>query len=232
MANRRKGIRSAFFRDAVRLKKDPLRQHLSGICELSQAQTTILLKHLPAIFSGATGRDKARATQTLAETVGGDAEHILQIVSVLEFLADQWDVYEDRAEDVLCDIREVGLLPETKAQCARIERFLKRFFRFLEKDSERRRRQRATSSVLPFLLRVDSAVDYRAVFQTAFNWSEDDPNRYSPSCQEVVPVILLKFVLSGNDHPIIFQCEPRDLEMTIGRLRAVQREYQKSQMLF
>ncbi len=224
-----KKLQSRLFRNAATLK-EKFYEHLSVVWDLSPTKQTKLLKHLPKIVQSSTMQEREILEQDAVKAVGGDARKASQAINVLEYLAAQWNPFSDSVNDVLKDVQKLDLFPEDATKKDAAENFLRKYFKFLEEDSGRRKKQGFAGGTLPSLRGVDAIIDYRVVVDSDFDWQKDNPTKYQPSCSTTVPVIIVRITRDEGD-PLIFQCEPEELEMLVRQFQATLKEYQKSKNL-
>lgn len=224
-----KKLKSWLFRDAAAVKKE-FHEHLMIVWDLSPSIQGKLLRHLPGIVQARIERETAILQQAAVKSVGGDAEKVLKAISLMRFFAAQWDPFRDSAAEVLEDIKNLGLLPKDSKKKESANKFLQKYFAFLEEDAQRRRKKVFAGSTLPSLQGFDAVIDHRVVVESDFDWQKDDPAKYKPSCSTTVPVIIVRIKRDEGD-PLIFQCEPEDLEMLVRQFQATLKEYQKSKSL-
>jgi len=224
-----KKLQSKLFRNAATLE-EKFYEHLSALWDLSPTKQTKLLKHLPKIVQSSTAQERQILEQDAVKALGGDATKASQTIRVLEFFAAQWNPFRDSVNDVLKDVQKLGLFPDDATKRNAAENFLRKYFKFLEEDSGRRKKKVFAGGTLPSLRSVDAIIDYRVVVDSNFDWQKDNPAKYQPSCSTTVPVIIVRITRDEGD-PLIFQCEPEEIEMLIRQFQATLKEYQKSKNL-
>lgn len=213
-------MRSQLFRGYVALKPK-FREDLSLLWDLSPDQRETILARIQAVFVADVERDRLTATESLVADLGGDAGKCLTAVSVLGFLHEQWDVAMDNAEQMMSDLLDLELIPETDEAVT----FMRRFAALLETDARGRKGRAVAASVLRNLVRLDTVVDHRAVIEgEPYSWTDPKVEDYQPVVQELVAVAILRIVLSGEGEDAVFQCEEEDLQMLIRKLGATQKE--------
>ena len=224
-----KKLHSRLFREAATLKKEFF-DHLSNVWNLPPPKYTILLQHLPRIIQAVTSQERQVQVQEAVEALDGDAQKAIQAINVLQYFAAQWNPFHDSVEGVLKDVHKLDLFPKELVKKKSAEDFFKKYFEFLEKDSARRRKLEFASRALPCLKAVSCVIDYRVVVESVFDWQKDNPVKYKPSCVATVPVFIVCIKRDEGD-PIIFQCEPEDMEMLIREFQATLKEYETSKKL-
>lgn len=224
-----KKLKSRLFRDAASLKKE-FHEHLSVVWDMSPAKQAKLLKHLPKILQTTVSSERAFFEQDAVKSIGGDATKALQAIKVLRFFAQEWNPFRDSLDDVFKDIKELSLIPKDRTKRDAAEEFLRKYLKFLEEDSGRRMKTSFAASMLPNLRNVTSVIDYRVVVESRFDWQKDNPDKYQVSCSTMVPVIIVRISRDEGD-PLIFQCEPDELEMLVRSLKSTLKEYKKSKDL-
>ncbi len=224
-----KKLRSRLFRDAASLKKE-FYEHLSNLWDLSPTRQASLLKHLPKIVQASVARERMVLEQNAVKAVGGDTTKALQAINLLKFFAAQWDPFRDSLDDVLRDVENLGLFPEDQTKRSAAEEFLGKYFKFLGEDSARQKKMAFAVSTLPCLRGASAVIDYRVVVDSDFDWQKDDPSKYQPSCSTTVPIIIVRIRRDEGD-PLIFQCEPEEMQMLIRQFQATLKELEKSRSL-
>jgi len=220
---------SRLFQDGASLSKD-FHEHISFLWDLPRSKQAKLQKHLPKIVQASIEREFMILQQEAVNDIGGDATKVLKAISVLRFFASQWDPFRDSADEVFKDIERLDLLPEDSNKKEAAKNFLTKYLSFLEKDSKRRRKLSFAVRALPTLIGISAVIDYRVVVDSDFDWQKDSPDKYLPSCQTMVPVIIVRIKRDEGDS-LIFQCEPEDLEMLMRQFQATLKEYHKSKSL-
>jgi len=223
-------IRSNLFQKAAGFEKT-FEEHLNALWDMPKEKQKIILRRMPQVIQAETSGERYEAQDALAKEVGGDSKKVLQAVSVLSYIASQWDPFLDNPQGVMRDIKILKVLPKEKKKKDRAERFLKDFLNFLEKDNRRRIKDSSATAVVPILTGVSTAVDFRAVVESYFSWRVDTPETYNPQCKSLMPIVLVEIRTTKRENPFFFQCEPDELEMLIRRLQATVKEAKKSQKL-
>lgn len=85
-----------------------------------------------------TGESK-RVLERAVASVGGDETILLKSLSVLRYLAGQWNPARDTPDTFLEDVKKLSLLPSDKE--GEVGRFLLTFLSALQKDNVRRMRE-------------------------------------------------------------------------------------------
>ena len=217
-----KKTRSQLFHSAGSLKKE-FGEHLSHLWELSVQQGKSLLDLFPAVTRSVTRRDTLLARENCAKAIGGDSQHTIQAIQVLEYISDIWDPKEDTLAQTIADLQILDVLPKKAKDRKSALAFMRKFFAFLEKDSLRRIRVATAGSVLCTLRVLNTSIDCRLAITNVFDWRTDSPDTYKPNIACSVPVALLSIKLSQGD-PVIFQCERDELEMMVRKLQATVKE--------
>lgn len=217
-----KKTRSSLFHSAGTLKKE-FAEHLSYVWEFSVQQRKSFLKYFPAITRSVTKRDSRLAYERCVKAIGGDSQHTIKAIQVLEYIYSEWNPKQDTPTQMIADLQILEVLPKkAKARKSALV-FMRNFFAFLEKDSLRRIKLQTTSSILRNLLGLETLIDCRLATTSVFDWRRESPNTYKPKIACSVPVALLSIKLSKGD-PIIFQCDREDLEMIVRKLQATVKE--------
>ena len=206
-------------------------EHLNVLWDITKEKQKIILKRMPQVIHAETAAERSGVQDALAKEVGGDSKKVLQAVSILLYIADQWNPFLDDPQSMMRDIKMLKVLPKEKKKKDRAERFLKDFFNFLEKDSRYKIKELSASAVVPSLTGVDTAVDFRAVVESYFSWRVDNPEAYKPQCKSLIPVVLVEIRTTKRENPFFFQCELDDLGRLIRQLQATVKEVKKSQKL-
>ena len=220
-----KDIRSAIFREAAGVREE-FTEHLSHIWAMSAEQQEHLLESFPTIVKAETGTEQAIAQQKIVEQVGGEARKTLQAINVLHYIYQKWDPLRDDSKSVRKELKDLDFLPEDDTGA---EKFLTKFFAFIEEDSSRRQRKAVTEAILPSLVGIMAVVEHRAVFDGRFDWARDELEMYSPTCTGHVTTTLIKIMLSKEKEPLIFQCDANHLKLVVKQLQAALKEVESSE---
>lgn len=172
------------------------------------------------MLAASTEIERRLAQDALVKRMGGDKTQALKAIAVTLYLYVQWDSCYDTVAGVLADLRDIGAIkgPGEHAD------FMKAVLEEIDKRSSERRRKRAESAAVPDLVGIETAVDFRAVLRQPFSWSTQQAKNYRPDVEGLVPVLVMELSLSGENHPIVLQCDMETLQRLQEQLAAVQKE--------
>ncbi len=95
-------------------------------------------------------------------------------------------------------------------------------------DKERRKSSH-NDKCIPWIRAVDVAVDFRAVFESDFEFT-DDPEAFVTKCEGVSPLAVVSLTLSkGNKDRLLFQADKRSLLILINYLKVAIKQMEMGQ---
>lgn len=216
-------MRSALFDSYPTLKKEFL-EHLSELWKLEPDHRSALVPFVLEYVAANTNRETEDIRSRAAAAVAAPADVVLKALSVLSYIAANWNPVTDRAEDCVFDMLSLGFVPEAESETVR--GFLDGFFKAVESTKEERMRRIFSHSLLPSFNSVTTLVDMRAVFANPFGATmNDDPTTHDPKWIGWEPVVLLKVARNGGDPETTeFQCTEAELNTLIDHLIAARKE--------
>jgi hypothetical protein len=215
-------IRSELFHKAGDFRKE-FGEHLKIVWDYPTTKQKVILKHLLGMLGAITEREAMVARERFVMEIDGDPQDAVKAMQVIQTIAALWSPIRDTAEVALEDIQGLHVLPTDAASRKRAVDFCSALFKLLEKDGDRRLRRATAGKALKNLKSLESTIDCRLIIDSEFDWRDDDPADYKPSCRGTVPVAILTLGLHGED-PIVFQCDGDDLEMLVRQLQATKKE--------
>lgn len=153
-------IRTDFLTKATGLTNE-FSEHLAAVWGLTPDQRRALI---PAVLeiqrTLTTGQTRAVKERLLVEW-DGDQSACLKSLSVLDYIASEWNPVNDTPEAFVDDLRDLTLLPEKEE--AEAGEFLLEFFSAIQQDNERRLASVFANSVVSAYTGMVTVVDVRPV---------------------------------------------------------------------
>jgi hypothetical protein len=213
------GMRTNIFNKFAQLSKE-FCEHIELLWELTSEQRKAIIPHVSLVYRTQTIGEKEAATEDAVKSIGGNAANILKLLTLLLYVYGEWNPIFDTPEDFVRDLRDLGLIPEDKAEAA--GDFWIEFLSEVQSDNTRRLEKMYASSLLPSYKGCSTLVDFRAVIRNPYGSKPDEKiDDYQPRCVSYVPIVLIQiFRDAGEPRKVEFQCEESDLQLLIRTLEA------------
>ncbi len=211
-------MRTSLFNKYASLSAD-FRKDLDAVWSLPKDQRDALIDPVIELLRTQTEGESKQVLERAVASVGGDEATLLKSLSVLRYLARQWNPARDTPEGFLEDVKKLSLVPSEKESEA--GGFLLTFLSALQSDNVRRMREMFANSTAPNYAGALPVVDFRPVFDVPFGTGlRDKIEDYRPNLVSWVPVVLVEIHTDQNNEKILFQCQETELRRLIETLQA------------
>lgn len=206
---------------------DEFKRDLARFFGISSEKREVLIGSVIAIIKAYSDVDREKILAGAAESLGASVAVARSALAIGRFLVagfiPEGDTPVDDVSDLCDDFLEIGAFPaEKKAEATMLvasvrDAAVQKLDLLLKERSH-------SQSTIPNLESIDGSVDLRVVFDKYFD-STMNLSDFHPKLLSAVPVLVVRLALSGEkDNEVVFQANPRTLQLLIEHLRSYQRQ--------
>lgn len=213
-------MRSILFGSTDIDTKEEFRKDFGLLLKLDSSGLEALLEELARLLLAGSRRERRDIIGKLGERLAVETRVLASAGEVLLFLANRFVKEEkESVEDLVADLRDVGLLPDE-----RVDDF-RSFLSGIRDQVEAELRladleKRTLASGAKNLRGIGAVVDFRPVIPNYYETGTDIAS-YDPICKGFAPVIMVSLKL--DDDTVYFQLDERDLKELVDHLTAAQK---------
>ncbi len=218
------------------LGTENFRADLEAVIRLPGDALTDSLAYVQDLYLSTHSRDTQRLTDEAADKLNikrGDANSLRRVAGfLLAQLTEKGEAKADSVSDIVSDISDAIELSDDEA------RSLTTWIDGLqsladEKVLYHRNYIRAAHQGAPFLIRLGTTVDFRAVFDEEYDDLDVSIEAYAPKCLGVVPITVVQLRLdTGPIEELQFEMDMATLDRVIDDLLAVKIQIESASKIF
>jgi hypothetical protein len=208
-------------------ENEDFKKDLTRFFNISQDKREVLVASVIAVTKASSDIDRNKVMEDAAESVGASVTVMKSALAIGRFLISAFlpssETPVDEPDDLVSDFLEIGVLsPEQQSEAVGLLISL-RDEAVVQLDLLIRERSHSQSTI-PILESIDGSVDLRMVFDKDFDFSMNLSD-FHPKLLSSVPLLVVRLALSGGqDKEVVFQIDPRTLQVLIEHLRSYQRQ--------
>ena len=205
---------------------------LNALWEMPKEKREQLVPFVRSLQFAETVKETRTITDEAVAAIDHNRGALLKAIKTLRFLQLLWNPIANTPADLIEDMHDLELIPKDKIEEA--EDFFRIFFQSADRDIEERLKRNSAASLLPCYTSINSIVDMRTVFRSAFGVDDRSVvESYEPDCIGFVPVAVIEIRRdSGDPKYFHFQLEESSLRRLIDNLRAVLKEIEYAKAVF